>query len=644
MSWLEKLYKTYENNLSHIGDPQDKIPLVPICHTTQNAQITIVIDGAGNFSRAHVLPKTDARTIIPATEKAAGRSGRKPLSYPLCDKLQYVAGDFVQFGGEVTSGFAEDPREPHSEYIKQLSDWCTSSYGHPKVCAVKEYVVRGRVVDDLVNAGILPVDNHGKLAKAWTGGKASAPEIFRSMPSDSPPENAFVRFAVEIPGDPQSALWTDASAWDSWINYYSTVKTVKGLCYLTGRELLLADQHPAKIRNGGDKAKLISSNDSSDFTFLGRFTSADEACGVGFEVTQKAHSALRWLIPRQGYRDGDQAVVAWAVSGKEIPGLLADTASLIGLGSPSAEVQGHGYTAQETGIALSRLLAGYSAKLTPTEDVIVMALDSATPGRMAIRYYRELRGSEFLERVQTWHAGCSWRQQYAKDKVFIGAPAPRDIAEAAYGRRLDERLRQATVERLLPSIVDGSQIPADLVDSCIRRTSNKNGMELWEWEKALGIACALFKYQHKERGYTMALDRDRKTRDYLYGRLLALAEHLEGRALYVAGERRETNAGRLMQRFADRPYSTWRIIETSLTPYKTRLRTKRGAFLHNVETEMDEVEALFNTDDFLSDRRLSGEFLLGYHCQRSALKGSPADEPETESKETELEDSIKEIR
>ncbi len=142
----------------------------------------------------------------------------------------------------------------------------------------------------------------------------------------------------------------------------------------------------------------------------------------------------------------------------------------------------------------------------------------------------------------------------------------------------------------------------------------------------------------------MALDHDRKTRDYLYGRLLALAEHLEGRALYVAGEQRETNAGRLMQRFADRPYSTWRTIETSLTPYKVRLRTKRGAFLHKLEEEMDAVEDLFQTDDFLSDRRLSGEFLLGYHCQRSALKGSPADEPETESKETELEDSMKEIR
>lgn len=118
----------------------------------------------------------------------------------------------------------------------------------------------------------------------------------------------------------------------------------------------------------------------------------------------------------------------------------------------------------------------------------------------------------------------------------------------------------------------------------------------------------------------MALEPDRNTRDYLYGRLLALAEHMESRALYVAGEQRETNAGKLMQRFADRPYSTWRTIETSLTPYKTRLRTKRPGFLHEVGKEMDAIHGLFQKGDYESDKRLTGEFLLGYHCQRESLR------------------------
>jgi CRISPR-associated protein Csd1 len=159
---------------------------------------------------------------------------------------------------------------------------------------------------------------------------------------------------------------------------------------------------------------------------------------------------------------------------------------------------------------------------------------------MAIRFYRELTGSEFLDRVQSWHDvndGCTWYQRLDKDMVFFGAPSPRDIAEAAYGvyreekgqrtLHIDEKLRRATVERLLPCIVDGTPIPRDLVESCVRRASNRNGFELWEWENALGIACALYRYRNKERRYSMTLERDRKTRDYLYGRLLALAERME---------------------------------------------------------------------------------------------------------------------
>lgn len=113
----------------------------------------------------------------------------------------------------------------------------------------------------------------------------------------------------------------------------------------------------------------------------------------------------------------------------------------------------------------------------------------------------------------------------------------------------------------------------------------------------------------------MALEENRKTRDYLYGRLLALAESLEQWALNLSHEDRETNAARLMQRFAEHPYSTWRTIELSLAPYKARL----GGKSIKRQRMIDEVIASFNPEDFISDKRLSGEFLLGYHCQREIL-------------------------
>jgi CRISPR-associated protein Csd1 len=616
MSWIEKLYRTYENNTAAIGDPNEEIPLLPICHTTQKAQITIAIDGNGKFRRASIVPKSQARTIIPATEDSAGRtSGATP--HPLCDKLQYVAADYIRFGGEKEAC--------HEDYLRLLGQWLEADSTQPKLKAVFAYVRKGKVISDLVKAGALHVGAiSSKLVNEWPD-RSSAPEIFKLLiggyDSRGNPRpwqaDAFVRWSVEIAGDPQPEVWLDTALWKSWGSYYASRESSRDLCFVTGFTTALAKQHPAKIRNDGDKAKLISSNDTSGFTFRGRFTTADEACGVGFEVTQKAHSALRWLIARQGRR-GNRAVVAWAVSGVDIPDPLADSYSFLFGGGVGEGGKAGGYTAQDIGIALSKKIAGYSAKLRATEGVVVMVLDSATPGRMAIRYYRELTGSEFLARIEAWHRGCSWWQSFGKDRVFFGAPAPRDIAETSYGRRLDDNLRRATVERLLSCVVDGTAVPRDLVESCVRRASSRNGIERWEWEKALGIACALYRYYRKE-GYQMTLEKDRMTRDYLFGRLLALAEHMEGRALYVAGEKRATNAEKLMQRFAERPYSTWRILETGLTPYKVRLRAKRPGFLHGMEAETDAIINAFHPDDFTSDTRLTGEFLLGYHCQRAAL-------------------------
>jgi len=389
------------------------------------------------------------------------------------------------------------------------------------------------------------------------------------------------------------------------------------------------------LRDGSDGAKLISSNDSSGYTFRGRFDLAGQACGVGYVVTQKAHNALRWLIARQGYHDksSGQAFVAWAVSGKDIPDPLQSTAQLFDAAGVDSDEQAASYAGdagQHYALRLRKAISGYGAKLGDDEDIVVIGLDSATPGRMAITYYREMTGSEFLDRVRTWHAGYSWVQRYSGDVHFVGAPAPSDIAEAAYGRRLTDKLRKATVERLLPCIIDARPLPRDLVEASLRRACNRAGMKLWEWEKCLGIACALVRGSRREKNYQMSLEEDRTTRDYLFGRLLAIADNIEQRALHLAGEERDTNAAKLMQRFADRPCSTWRTIELALGPSRTRLRAKRPSVLLEREKLLDAVVGMFSGQDFINDSTLSGEFLLGYHCQRAALwtKKEPAGEPD----------------
>ena len=451
-------------------------------------------------------------------------------------------------------------------------------------------------------------------------------------------------------GEPRT--WLDRTLWESWINYYLNSRTDTGLCIVTGQDQLLTFNHPKYIRREGDNAKIISANDDKGFTYLGRFTDEYQVCGVGLKTSQKAHYALAWLISRQGYSAGDLAVVAWATSGAKLLQPTDDPIDALDKDAP-VEKSKTADTAQDVAIRLKKKIAGYRQEIGERGDVVVMAVDTATEStaRLSIIYYRALKGSEFLERIENWHETCAWRHTYHPIKVqdekgkirnryipFIGAPAPADIAEAAYGTRLDDKLKKATIKRLIPCIVDGQPIPRDLVESVIRRASNRAGIrnpddkkyrgdEEFTWEKTLSIACALFR-KHKEgkEKFEMSLDETRKTRDYLFGRLLAIADVMEERTLSDAEKKRPTNATRYMQQFSQRPFSTWKQIHELLTPYFMR----QGDNASYYKWLIAQVKDLFTPEDFTSNKPLIGEYLLGYYCQRQKMwekKEKPA--PET---------------
>jgi CRISPR-associated protein Csd1 len=624
MGWMQKLNETYDHCAGY--EPHGSELLLPVSHTFQQAHLEITIDVTGAFRYVRIVQKEE--TIIPATEASAGRTGRKCAPHPLCDKIQYCAADYQNvFGGEKPSFY--------QAYEALLSRWCESEYSHPKARAVLAYVRKATVVGDLVREGLLHLDRGGGLLTGWAAA-APIPEIFRLLTPN--PENgnrdqgnALIRWNVIEEGNPCMAVWEDRSLQDSWINYDSSNGSSSDLCMVTGTMQFITSNHPKRIRHGGDGAKLISANDDSGYTFRGRFTdqTGQQACGVSKVVSQKAHSALRWLINRQGFKNNDQVVVAWAVSGRNIPDPFESTLSLFINNETSIPQQDHEPRPIDTGqsfaLRLRKVLAGYRSRLNDSDDIVVMGMDSATPGRMAVTFYRELHVSDFLERVQTWHERYAWYQYSSRGELYVGTPSPRDIAEAAYGSRIDEKLRKSTIERLLPCIIDQDTVPRDLVVSAVRRASNRQGFQnAFEWEKTLGIACALYKGLLNENKYDMTLEMNRFTPDYLYGRLLAIAENIEEYALKLSGENRETTAARYMQRFADRPFSTWKNIELALSPYKTRLHSseKSLGFLKNRQRLIDEVMCSFSVGGFSReyDRPLSGEFLLGYHCQRNAFR------------------------
>src|SRR5690625_1704571 len=101
-----------------------------------------------------------------------------------------------------------------------------------------------------------------------------------------------------------------------------------GYCYVTGKETLLTTQHGSRIRNAGDMSKLISANDKSGYTYRGRFAKPTEAVQVGYDVSQKAHHALRWLIQRQGTNIDSRYFVSFGIEKLEVPNPLDSTADI----------------------------------------------------------------------------------------------------------------------------------------------------------------------------------------------------------------------------------------------------------------------------------------------------------------------------
>lgn len=624
MSWVTELEKVYDNVIDTVDDKP-----IPIYHITNNASVTITLNQHGKFVKADLIDakSKDRITCMPCTETCASRSSGAD-AYPLFDKLDYVQGDSDKF----------------MKYKNLLKAWADSEYSNSKIKAVLSYVSEGTILADLEVSGIKQSD-----------------------------VSDFIRWEVQIPGDNDSCLWKDEKTQKSWIAFYNSdgfdnycknnfekkeeiEKRIRkiDLNYIDGKNAKIAMYHPAKIRNGGDKAKIISSNDTTNYTFRGRFLSDNEACQLGSDTSQKAHSALRWLIKRQGVAIGDGlSIVTWNSAGNKLPPLTASSNEFetFDFGDDFTENVQVYSTSTEFAQAINKRLLGYYGNTQNANNIMVMAVKEATPGqgRASIVLYRELQKTDMLSALDSWYERLSWYNTYwpkqtdadGKKKLpvhSIGTPSPKTIAECAYGERVKSNLIEKTVQRILPCILDGGVIPSDIEIQCVKSASNLMIVESYKRDIVLETACAVYKYNKiikSKEEYTLALEENRTSRDYLYGRLLAVAHKIEYVSLYKRAIRegtdpkklRDTNAIRYMQSFSVRPFSTWKNLFLKILPYKKEV----SSFYFDVITD---IEAMFNHDDYVRNSPLTGEFLLGYNCQLKAFKVSKIDdESSAENKE-----------
>ncbi len=638
MSWIQNLYETYEacsGTVGISGGEQDNM-LLPVGHTLLKTTVEIHLRSDGTFRGASRDEGQGFSICAPCTDDSEGRT-MKVYPHALFDQLKYIAGDYNEFTGFSNSSY-------YDAYIESLKAWNESEYSHPKVAAIYKYVKKGAVIKDLIDVGAFTPDELRKTKKE--NGK------------DKPiVEKIGIRFTVAIESDLEDRVWMDKMVQDKYLQYLSTVQGEQGICYALGKMLALTEKHPKKINPKVGNAKLISSNaaknDKNDFVYRGRFHNAKQAFAVSYETSQKAHQALRWLISSRGYRCDTQAIIAWAID--KVPGVpnFYDDSYCI----YESEVQTDSEKLTEAGnitfidyakwMIAAFLSSGNLNRLKAhTRRIVVMATDAPTTGRMSITYYRELDKNEYLERVTDWHNTCKWYQTFERDNngkyrsgYFIGAPSADRIIEAVMGKRRKpkdesyDKLKKAARERLLHCVFDGERIPCDMVNAAVHRASNPLALEKtdaksasgrWrDWEQVLCASCALVKryyHDYKKEEFKVALEEQRTDRDYLYGRLLAVADKIESVARYKQSSAKEdaraTNAIRYMTAFSQHPFRTWHMLFTQqLNPYIQQLNGA-GWYLNQIE----EIMVLFNEGEYESDSPLSGKYLLGFFAQRQTLR------------------------
>ena len=394
----------------------------------------------------------------------------------------------------------------------------------------------------------------------------------------------------------------------------------KQLCYASGEIVPSTYKHPSKIRNSGDKAKLMSTNDENGFSYRGRFADKEQAVSIGYEYSQKIHNALRWLREKQGRNYDSMTVIVWASAMQKLP---KSTESFWDIDEFTEEDK-------ETEIPstmpmyiemLQNMIFGVKKKLEPNTKVMVMGLDAATAGRISMSMYSEIEGSQYLANIEKWHSEAAWLQFSGKlKKKLINSFSVYDIIKYAYGTEqgnfveCDKKIVRDNILRLLNCVTNGAKLPSDIVNALYQKASNPLAYDKdYNHRAVLETACGIIRKQRIDNGkgdVSMAYDPTVTDRSYLYGCLLAIADKAENET-YSADERnfRVTNAKRYWNAFSQRPYMTWGIIEERLRPYMNKLGKNQVKY----SKWINEITSKMNAETFSDNSRLSPLYLLGYH-------------------------------
>lgn len=137
-------------------------------------------------------------------------------------------------------------------------------------------------------------------------------------------------------------------------------------------------------------------------------------------------------------------------------------------------------------------------------------------------------------------------------------------------------------------------------------------------------ACSLikkYKWDYYGEEVTSVMDENSKSKDYLYGGILAILEAIE---IAATDNNKITNAEKYWSIYMQAPASTHLKLQEKIRPYLDRLKRNKENYwkyqrytkaLENLSNKITSLEL----SESQRNKKLNEDFLLGYYAQRKAL-------------------------
>lgn len=614
MGWMQKLCEAYDAGIV-CDQSKEKTALVPLGFVRKKVKYHVVLTLDGQFVSADELADELQFQEIPSTPQAESRTGDKGAPFPLSEQLKYLV--------------FEDSNLPRfRQYMEQLKAWCDQPEAPACLQAVYTYLDGHTLLADLEGQPGLKLKYY-KDAKQREGTGEDA--------------DALVCFSVQMQDESNDDLWMRADVKESWSKYLADkLPGNREFCYVEGKMLPVMENHPKLQGN----AKLISAKDTEyPFQYRGRFAEERSAALVSFDASVRAHNALAWLIARQGMQRYGMIWVVWNTNGAVMRVPIDQKNGFFEEEEEEDEetdsrrvidtFEAYAKDVRSEALGKRKKLDEYNPERV--NCAVIMGLEAATDGRMSVTYYQECPGNEYVDRLERWYQDCCW-WHYNQKKITT--PDPEQIMIAMMGikavdiAKKDKKCKDPHTKRMreletqiLSCIAEQRLLPENMIyDAFIRvcaPLSFVSGKDRqWSriaWTASLNTTCAMIHCFQKRRivgtteVFNPELQIDSGNADYLFGRLLALADRVEDKVM-AQGIGYQTTAVRLMQKFVQNPFETWPKIHDKLIPFFQ----KSGSDVKWFQIIAEEIEQAFTDGGRYKRNALSWEFLQGFSSQRQA--------------------------